>query len=137
MGEFCILFAVEVPTISVDTLTISQEQFNFVHSKIQELGLKDRMRVIYRDYREHQGQYSRIYSIEMFEAVGIQYWQTYFDKVKELLKPQGIFSMQTIVIFDGFFERYSKKIDFIQKYIFLEGCYQALKNCSKSHRKIN
>ena len=120
-GSFAFYLLSKFPTISVDTLTISQEQFNFVHSKIQELGLKDRMRVIYRDYREHQGQYSRIYSIEMFEAVGIQYWQTYFDKVKELLKPQGIFSMQTIVIFDGFFERYSKKIDFIQKYIFPGG----------------
>ena len=120
-GSFAFYLLSKFPTISVDTLTISQEQYNFVHSKIQELGLKDRMRVIYRDYREHQGQYSRIYSIEMFEAVGIQYWQTYFDKVKELLKPQGIFSMQTIVIFDGFFERYSKKIDFIQKYIFPGG----------------
>ena len=120
-GSFAFYLLSKFPTISVDTLTISKEQYNFVHSKIQELGLKDRMRVIYRDYREHQGQYSRIYSIEMFEAVGIQYWQTYFDKVKELLKPQGIFSMQTIVIFDGFFERYSKKIDFIQKYIFPGG----------------
>jgi cyclopropane-fatty-acyl-phospholipid synthase len=120
-GSFAFYLLSKFPTISVDTLTISQEQFNFVHSKIQELGLQDRMQVIYRDYREHQGQYSRIYSIEMFEAVGIKYWQTYFDKVKELLKPQGIFSMQTIVIFDGFFERYSKKIDFIQKYIFPGG----------------
>ena len=105
----------------MDTLTISQEQFNFVQAKIEELGLQSRMNVIYRDYREHKGQYSRIYSIEMFEAVGIQYWQTYFDKVKELLKPQGVFSMQTIVIFDGLFERYAKKIDFIQKYIFPGG----------------
>ena len=105
----------------MDTLTISQEQFNFVQAKIEELGLQSRMNVIYRDYREHKCQYSRIYSIEMFEAVGIQYWQTYFDKVKELLKPQGVFSMQTIVIFDGLFERYAKKIDFIQKYIFPGG----------------
>ncbi len=120
-GSFAFYLLSKFPTIIVDTLTISQEQFNFVHSKIQELGLQDRMQVIYRDYREHQGQYSRIYSIEMFEAVGIKYWQTYFVKVKELLKPQGIFSMQTIVIFDGFFERYSKKTDFIQKYIFPGG----------------
>ena len=120
-GSFAFYLLSQFPTIKVDTLTISQEQFSFVQAKIQELGLEDRMTVIYRDYREHQGQYSRIYSIEMFEAVGIQYWQTYFDKVKELLKPQGVFSMQTIVIFDGFFERYAKKIDFIQKYIFPGG----------------
>jgi len=120
-GSFAFYLLSQFPTIKVDTLTISQEQFSFVQAKIQELGLQDRMTVIYRDYREHQGQYSRIYSIEMFEAVGIQYWQTYFDKVKELLKPQGVFSMQTIVIFDSFFERYAKKIDFIQKYIFPGG----------------
>jgi cyclopropane-fatty-acyl-phospholipid synthase len=120
-GSFAFYLLSQFPTIKVDTLTISQEQFSFVQAKIKELGLHDRMNVIYRDYREHQGQYSRIYSIEMFEAVGIQYWQIYFDKVKELLKPQGIFSMQTIVIFDGFFERYAKKIDFIQKYIFPGG----------------
>ena len=120
-GSFAFYLLSKFPNIKVDTLTISQEQFSFVQAKIQELGLQDRMTVIYRDYREHQGQYSRIYSIEMFEAVGIQYWQTYFDKVKELLIPKGIFSMQTIVIFDGFFERYAKKIDFIQKYIFPGG----------------
>ena len=120
-GSFAFYLLSKFPSIKVDTLTISQEQFNFVQAKIKELGLQDRMKVIYRDYREHQGQYSRIYSIEMFEAVGIQYWQTYFDKVKELLKPQGVFSMQTIVIFDRFFERYAKKIDFIQKYIFPGG----------------
>jgi len=120
-GSFAFYLLSKFPSIKVDTLTISQEQFNFVQAKIEELGLKSRMNVIYRDYREHKGQYSRIYSIEMFEAVGIQYWQTYFDKVKELLKPQGVFSMQTIVIFDGLFERYAKKIDFIQKYIFPGG----------------
>ena len=120
-GSFAFYLLSKFPNIKVDTLTISQEQFSFVQAKIKELGLQDRMTVIYRDYREHQGQYSRIYSIEMFEAVGIQYWQTYFDKVKELLIPKGIFSMQTIVIFDGFFERYAEKIDFIQKYIFPGG----------------
>ena len=120
-GSFAFYLLSKFPNIKVDTLTISQEQFSFIQTKILELGLQDRMTVIYRDYREHQGQYSRIYSIEMFEAVGIQYWQTYFDKVKELLIPKGIFSMQTIVIFDGFFERYAEKIDFIQKYIFPGG----------------
>ena len=109
------------PDIKIDTLTISREPHDFVQNKIHQLGLEDLMQVIYRDYRDHIGQYSRIYSIEMFEAVGMQYWQTYFDKVKDLLKPSGVFSMQTIVIFDGLFDRYAKKIDFIQKYIFPGG----------------
>ena len=75
-----------------------------MNSKIKEYKLQDKLNVIYKDYREHRGKYSRIYSIEMFEAVGIQYWQTYFEKVKDLLKPSGVFSMQTIVIFEDFFE---------------------------------
>ena len=102
-------------------MTISKEQFDFVQSQIIKKNLQGKVNVIYRDYREHQGEYSRIYSIEMFEAVGMQYWQAYFDKVKDLLKPAGVFSMQTIVIFEGLFEKYSRKIDFIQKYIFPGG----------------
>ena len=120
-GSFAFYLLSRFPDIKIDTLTISREQYDFVQNKIQQLGLEDRMQVIYRDYRDHIGQYARIYSIEMFEAVGMQYWQTYFDKVKDLLKPSGVFSMQTIVIFDGFFDRYAKKIDFIQKYIFPGG----------------
>ena len=120
-GSFAFYLLSRFPDIKIDTLTISREQHDFVQNKIQQLGLEDRMQVIYRDYRDHIGQYSRIYSIEMFEAVGMQYWQTYFDKVKDLLNPSGVFSMQTIVIFDGFFDRYVKKIDFIQKYIFPGG----------------
>ena len=120
-GSFAFYLLSRFPDIKIDTLTISREQHDFVQNKIHQLGLEDRMQVIYRDYRDHIGQYSRIYSIEMFEAVGMQYWQTYFDKVKDLLKPSGVFSMQTIVIFDGLFDRYAKKIDFIQKYIFPGG----------------
>jgi cyclopropane-fatty-acyl-phospholipid synthase len=108
-------------------LTISQEQYDFVKSKIEESHLQGKLNVIFKDYREHQGEYSRIYSIEMFEAVGMKYWQTYFDKVKDLLKPSGVFSMQTIVIFEELFEKYSQKIDFIQKYIFPGGMLPTVK----------
>ena len=120
-GSFAFYLLAKYPDISVDTLTISKEQFDYVSKKAQLLKLEDRLNIIYRDYREHQGRYARIYSIEMFEAVGMQYWQTYFDKVKELLEPAGTFSMQTIVIFEDFFDQYCKKIDFIQKYIFPGG----------------
>ncbi|GIR66615.1 MAG: hypothetical protein CM15mP70_17220 [Pelagibacteraceae bacterium] len=121
-GSFAFYLLSRFPDIKIDTLTISREQHDFVQNKIHQLGLEDRMQVIYRDYRDHIGQYSRIYSIEMFEAVGMQYWQTYFDKVKDLLKPSGVFSMQTIVIFDGLFDRYAKKIDFHSKIHFPGGC---------------
>ena len=136
-GSFAFYLLSKYPHISVDTLTISKEQFNYVKKKAELFKLEDRLNIIYRDYREHQGQYDRIYSIEMFEAVGMQYWQIYFNKVKELLKPSGIFSMQTIVIFEDFFDQYSKKIDFIQKYIFPGGMLptiQKLKNMAQQNK---
>ncbi len=126
-GSFAFYLNSKFPDTIIDTLTISKEQFDFVQKKIIQKKLKGKINVIYRDYREHQGEYSRIYSIEMFEAVGMQYWQAYFDKVKDLLKPSGVFSMQTIVIFEGLFEKYSKKIDFIQKYIFPGGMLPTVK----------
>jgi len=126
-GSFAFYLNSKFPDIIIDTLTISKEQFDFVQKKIIQKKLQGKINVIYRDYREHQGEYSRIYSIEMFEAVGMQYWQAYFDKVKDLLKPSGVFSMQTIVIFEGLFEKYSKKIDFIQKYIFPGGMLPTVK----------
>lgn len=126
-GSFAFYLISKYPDITIDTLTISQEQYDFVKSKIEESHLQGKLNVIFKDYREHQGEYSRIYSIEMFEAVGMKYWQTYFDKVKDLLKPSGVFSMQTIVIFEELFEKYSQKIDFIQKYIFPGGMLPTVK----------
>ena len=126
-GSFAFYLISKYPDITIDTLTISLEQYDFVKSKIEENHLQGKLNVIFKDYREHQGEYSRIYSIEMFEAVGMKYWQTYFDKVKDLLKPSGVFSMQTIVIFEELFEKYSQKIDFIQKYIFPGGMLPTVK----------
>jgi|TARA_B100001173_G_C15921849_1_gene518910 cyclopropane-fatty-acyl-phospholipid synthase len=138
-GSFAFYLISKYPDIKIDTLTISKEQYEFVNSKIKEYQLQDKLNVIYKDYREHRGKYSRIYSIEMFEAVGIQYWQTYFEKVKDLLKPSGVFSMQTIVIFEDFFDRYTQKIDFIQKYIFPGGMLPSVKALEKiaTQKKFN
>ncbi len=130
-GSFAFYLISKFPDIKIDTLTISKEQYEFVKTKIREHHLEKKLNVIYKDYREHHGEYSRIYSIEMFEAVGIQYWQTYFEKIKDLLKPSGVFSMQTIVIFEDFFERYTRKIDFIQKYIFPGGMLPSVKALEK------
>ena len=73
----------------------------------------------------------------MFEAVGMKYWQTYFDKIKDLLRPSGVFSMQTIVIFEGLFEKYARKIDFIQKYIFPGGMLPTVKTLENIATKNN
>ena len=70
-GSFAFYLISKFPDIKIDTLTISKEQYEFVKTKIREHHLENKLNVIYKDYREHQGEYSRIYSIEMFEAVGI------------------------------------------------------------------
>ena len=136
-GSFAFYLISKYPNITIDTLTISQGQYDFVKKKIHKKKLEGKVNVIYRDYREHQGKYSRIYSIEMFEAVGMKYWQTYFDKIKDLLRPSGVFSMQTIVIFEGLFEKYARKIDFIQKYIFPGGMLPTVKTLENIATKNN
>ena len=136
-GSFAFYLISKYPNITIDTLTISQGQYDFVKKKIHKNKLEGKVNVIYRDYREHQGKYSRIYSIEMFEAVGMKYWQTYFDKIKDLLRPSGVFSMQTIVIFEGLFEKYARKIDFIQKYIFPGGMLPTVKTLENIATKNN
>ena len=94
------------PNIQVDTLTISKKQFDYVSEKSKSLGYESNLNVIYKDYREHLGQYNRVYSIEMFEAVGMEFWNDYFSKIRDLLIPKGIFSMQTIVIDNKYFNKY-------------------------------
>ena len=74
--------------------------------------------IVYQDYRDEKGQYDRIVSIEMFEAVGEKYWPTFFEKIKSCLKDGGQAGLQIITIRDDDFVYYRKNPDFIQKYIF-------------------
>ena len=73
------------------------------------------------DYRDVQGQFDRVASIEMFEAVGERYWPTYFGKLRDVLAPGGRAGLQIITIRDEIFESYRRRADFIQKYIFPGG----------------
>ena len=97
-------------------ITLSEQQLNYAIKKSKNL-------INYRleDYREQLGSYDYIVSIEMFEAVGEQYWSTYFKKIKELLKPNGCALIQTITINNEEFEQYRKGTDFIRSYIFPGG----------------
>ncbi len=102
-------------------VTISKAQYDFASRRLFEQGLADRARIELMDYRDIQGRFDRVASIEMFEAVGEAYWPTYFGKVRELLEPGGRAGLQIITIKDELFEDYRREADFIQKYIFPGG----------------
>ena len=104
-------------------VTLSHEQLAFANQRMQKLGLADTSNLRLQDYRDiDDGPYDAICSIEMLEAVGQEYWDTYFQSVARLLKSGGKACVQTIVIDDSLFDRYVKSTDFIQQYIFPGGC---------------
>jgi cyclopropane-fatty-acyl-phospholipid synthase len=107
--------------IQVHGVTLSKEQLEFARSRIEQAGLSDLASFELRDYRDIQGQYDHIVSIEMLEAVGERYWGTYFDQLRSLLKIGGKAAIQVITIDDAHFESYRRRADFIQHYIFPGG----------------
>jgi cyclopropane-fatty-acyl-phospholipid synthase len=107
--------------IDVTGVTLSPRQLAYARRRIDKAGLSARARFALRDYRDLQGSYDHIVSIEMLEAVGEAYWDTYFAKLQQLLKPGGRAAIQTIVIGDEYFARYRSRSDFIQHYIFPGG----------------
>ncbi len=113
----------------VTTITISQEQFNETELRIQREGLQDLVTVKLQDYRDVEGQFDKLVSIEMIEAIGHQYLDTYFKKLNALLKPNGKALIQAIVIDDNQYQRALKQVDYIKKYIFPGGfmpCYSVI-----------
>jgi len=114
-------YAAGVRGLKVTGLTISQAQHDFAVARMKRAGLSDRVEIKLQDYREEKGHYDGIASIEMFEAVGEKYWPTYFETVRERLKPGKNATLQIITIQDRRFDMYRKGVDFIQKYIFPGG----------------
>jgi cyclopropane-fatty-acyl-phospholipid synthase len=102
----------------VTTTTISREQFEFARDKVAARGLSDRITLLFEDYRDLKGQYDKLVSIEMIEAVGEKYLDTYFARCSELLKPTGSMLLQAITMQDQFYKRALKSVDYIQRYIF-------------------
>lgn len=103
-------------------VTLSDEQRNFVERRFSEDGVQDRARVHLQDYRDCEGQFDAIVSVEMVEAVGQSYWATYLQKIAQLLRPGGRAAIQFISIDDEIFTAYAARADFIQRYIFPGGC---------------
>ncbi len=102
----------------ITTTTISDEQYQLAKQRAADAGLADRITVLKQDYRELEGQYSKLVSIEMIEAIGHHYLDTYFAKLASLLKPDGMALIQAITIEDQRYAQALKDVDFIKRYIF-------------------
>jgi cyclopropane-fatty-acyl-phospholipid synthase len=102
----------------VTTITISQEQQKLAIERVKAAGLDDRISVEIQDYRKIKGQYDKIVSVEMLEAVGARYFENYFEQCHKLLKQDGIFALQVITCPDSRFEALRDGVDWIQKHIF-------------------
>jgi len=106
---------------SVTCLTISEAQAEYARERMFREGLADRVEIRIEDYRDHRGSYDGVASIEMFEAVGEEYWPSYFAKIAEVLKARARAALQIITIRDELFDVYRDRVDFIQRYIFPGG----------------
>lgn len=105
----------------VTAITISDEQFAFAQERIKQAGLSDLVEIRHCDYRDIGGSFDRIVSIEMFEAVGERYWPTFFETVRQRLKPGGTAALQVITLREDLHARYRREMDFIRHYIFPGG----------------
>ena len=105
----------------VTTTTISNQQYQYAKEQIENRGLEGRITLLQKDYRLLEGKYDKLVSIEMIEAVGKQFLNSYVEKCQSLLKPGGLMAIQAITIVDQRYADYSSGVDFIQKYIFPGG----------------
>jgi len=120
-GGFAI-YAVRHYGCRVTTTTISPAQYKLAVQRIEKAGLSDRITVLCQDYRELSGQYDKLVSIEMIEAIGYSNFDAYFDTCSRLLKNDGMMLLQSITITDQRYQTAKRSVDFIQRYIFPGGC---------------
>jgi len=116
------LYAAKHYGCRITTTTISKQQYDYARQRVRDAGLEDRITLLFDDYRELNGSYDKLVSIEMVEAIGHHYYDTYFKKCSDLLKPDGMMLLQSITISDQRYPVAKKSIDFIQRYIFPGGC---------------
>jgi cyclopropane-fatty-acyl-phospholipid synthase len=116
-GGFC-KHAAQKYHCKIKSITISKEQYLYASQQIQKEGLTPQVQIQYQDYRHLKGQFDKIVSIEMLEAVGHGFLKNYFSKCQELLKPQGLLGLQFITCPDQRHKEFKKGVDWIQKHIF-------------------
>ena len=118
--------------VHVTTTTISDEQHRFAQDLIKAAGLDHQITLLKKDYRDLSGNFDKLVSIEMIEAVGHQYYSTFFETCSRLLKSNGMMAMQAITIGDHVFDRHKRSVDFIKRYIFPGGCIPSITAISKA-----
>jgi cyclopropane-fatty-acyl-phospholipid synthase len=134
-GGFAI-YAAENYGCRVTTTTISKQQHDYARDAIAKAGLQDRITLLQSDYRDLDGQYDKLVSIEMIEAVGHEYHDTYFGKCCALLKRDGLMLLQAITIADQHYERAKNTVDFIKRYIFPGGCLTSVTAMSDTLTRV-
>lgn len=110
----------------VTTTTLSKAQFEYARERVEREGLTDRITLLMTDYRDLEGSFDKLVSIEMFEAVGHEYHGAFFRKCRELLKPDGAMFLQTITIGEQRYRQARKSVDFIQRYVFPGGALASI-----------
>ncbi|MEE4298923.1 MAG: cyclopropane-fatty-acyl-phospholipid synthase family protein [Pseudomonadales bacterium] len=120
----------------VTTTTISRQQHDYAVARVRAAGLEHLVTVLEQDYRHLEGRFDRIVSIEMIEAVGHQYFDTYFRRLEELLAPEGFALIQAITIEDRKFEQYRDSVDFIRRFVFPGGCLPSVTRLVDSMRRV-
>ena len=128
-------FAAREYGVRVTGITISQEQLAYAKARMERAGLSDRVDIRIQDYRDVEGQFDKVASIEMFEAVGERHWATYFGKIADVLKPGGRAALQIITIKHDLFEAYRKRADFIQRYVFPGGMLASVERLKEETAK--
>jgi cyclopropane-fatty-acyl-phospholipid synthase len=115
----------------VTTTTISERQYELARQRAVDAGVEDRVTFLLKDYRDlaahlGEGRFDKLVSVEMLEAVGYRYFDSFFDVCSRMLKPTGSMLLQTIVLPDRNYDRYLRSVDFIQRYVFPGGCLPSL-----------
>lgn len=124
----------------VTTVTLSVEQKKLCEDRFKEHNIEDKIDILLKDYRDLNGKFDAIIAVEMFEAVGKEYFHIFFKKCQELLKPNGVLVLQVITMPDQRYDAYSKGTDFIQKYIFPGGHLPSISKIlevTSKHTRLN
>jgi len=119
----------------VTTTTISEQQYNYAKQAVADAGLGDKITLLFEDYRDLEGRFDKLVSIEMIEAVGHEFHDEYFKKCCDLLKPDGQMLLQAITMADQNYDQYKAGVDFINRYIFPGGCLTSVTDMSRTMTK--
>jgi cyclopropane-fatty-acyl-phospholipid synthase len=120
----------------VTTTTISRAQYNLARERLAAAGLTDRVTLLLNDYRHLEGTFDKLVSIEMIEAVGYEYWDTFFRVCSERLRDAGLMCLQAITIADQVFDRYRRSYDFIRSHVFPGSCLTSISAMTASLARV-